>query len=322
MLLGAVLGAVFLAAMPLAGSIGLLAVGWVLVQASLNMVQSPLTAVMPDRVPVERRGMTSMFVGLATMVGTTAGAVLAAAFAGRSGLGHITLSVMVLTVVALFVVFNREGDAAPAGPPAWVWKEFLRGMWVSPRRHPDYAWAFVARVLLTLGFWTLQAFQLYLLRDHIGLSDADSNTFVAKLSGIMLVTVIVSSVVCGPWSDRVHRRKPFVIVCSLLMASAMIAPLISPTPEGMYVYAALLGLGFGGYQSLDLALMTEVLPSSENNGKDMGLLNIATNLPQVLAPALGGLVISSLGGYPALLGSAAVVVALSALAILPIRKVR
>ncbi|MGC5360574.1 MFS transporter [Streptomyces sp. DT24] len=322
MLLGAVLGAVFLAAMPLAGSVGLLAVLWVLVQSSLNIVQSPLTAVLPDRVPSERRGVTSMFIGLATMVGTTVGAVVAAAFAGRAGLGHLTLSALVLAAVALFVRLNREPSTVAAPRPPWSWAAFARSMWISPRRHPDFAWAFVARVLLTLGFWILQAFQLYLLRDHIGLSDADSNGFVAKLSGVMLVAVIISSAVTGPWSDRVHRRKPFVAVCSLLMAAAMVIPLVSPTTTGMYGYAALLGLGFGGYQSLDLALMTEVLPSGESAGKDLGLLNVATNLPQALAPALGGLLISGFGGYPVLLGFAAAVAALSALAVLPIRGVR
>lgn len=322
MLLGALIGAVFLAVMPLATSIGVLAVLWVLIQATLNIAQSPLTAVLPDRIPAERRGVASTFVGVATMVGTTVGAVVAAAFAHRAGLGHLAIAAFVLVVVALFVVVNPEPDSRGAAHPPWSWAAFVRGMWVSPRRHPDFAWAFGARVLLTLGFWTLQAFQLYLLRDHIGMSDDASNAFVAKISVIMLVAVVISAAVTGPWSDRVRRRKPFVAVCSLLMALAMTIPLLVPTPCGMYAYAALLGLGFGGYQSLDLALMTEVLPSRDSVGKDLGLLNVATNLPQAIAPALGGLVIDHLGGYPVLLGWAAVVAALSALAVMPIRGVR
>ncbi|MFI2032114.1 MFS transporter [Streptomyces buecherae] len=322
MLLGALLGAVFLAVLPLATSVGVLAVLWVLVQATLNIAQSPLTAVLPDRVPVERRGVASTFVGVATMVGTTVGAVIAAGFAHRAGLGHVTIAAFVLVVVALFVVLNPEPDSRGAARAAWSWRAFARGMWVSPRQHPDFAWAFGARVLLTLGFWILQAFQLYLLRDHVGMDDDTSNAFVAKLSVVMLVAVVVSAAVTGPWSDRVRRRKPFVAVCSLLMALAMTVPLVAPTESGMYVYAALLGLGFGGYQSLDLALMTEVLPSRDSVGKDLGLLNVATNLPQAIAPALGGLVINQMGGYPVLLGCAATVAALSALAVLPIRSVR
>ena len=73
--------------------------------------------------------------------------------------------------------------------------------------------------------------------------------------------------------------------------------------------AALLGLGFGGYIAVEQALVSQVLPSATARGKDLGILNIANSAPQVLGPALAALLVTRLGGYPALyLATAAVTI--------------
>ena len=68
-----------------------------------------------------------------------------------------------------------------------------------------------------------------------------------------------------------------------------------------------MGLGFGVYLSVDAALVTQVLPSAQGRAKDLGLINIANTGPQVLAPAVAAPLVSSLGGYPALFGTVAVI---------------
>ena len=51
-----------------------------------------------------------------------------------------------------------------------------------------------------------------------------------------------------------------------------------------------IGLGYGAFMSVDLALMTQVLPVREPGdeavGKDLGILTTAINIPQILAPVL------------------------------------
>jgi MFS family permease len=80
---------------------------------------------------------------------------------------------------------------------------------------------------------------------------------------------------------------------------------VFPTWPGALVAAAVLGLGFGVFTSVDFALMTEVLPKAVDRGKDLGVINIANALPQVLAPALAAPIVTYLGGYPVLYGVAA-----------------
>ena len=85
----------------------------------------------------------------------------------------------------------------------------------------------------------------------------------------------------------------------------------------------IIGFGFGFYMSVDTALMTEVLPGGgKDAGKDLGILNIATNIPQAMSAAVAGIIISSLGGYAMLFVFAMVFVVIAAVAVAPIKSVR
>jgi MFS family permease len=95
----------------------------------------------------------------------------------------------------------------------------------------------------------------------------------------------------------------------------------------MYVYAVLIGLGYGAFMSVDLALMTQVLPVRENSedavGKDLGLLSTAINIPQILSPVLAAWLLSITGqDYPLLFVVSAASVAVGAFFVLPIRSAR
>jgi MFS family permease len=69
----------------------------------------------------------------------------------------------------------------------------------------------------------------------------------------------------------------------------------------------ILGIGFGVYLSVDFALLTEVLPNARDRGKDLGVINIANSLPQVIAPVIAAPVVKYVGGYPVLYALAAAV---------------
>ena len=74
--------------------------------------------------------------------------------------------------------------------------------------------------------------------------------------------------------------------------------------------------------AVDTALVTQVLPTAADRGKDLGIVNIANAAPQVLAPALAAPVVAGLGGYPMLYALTALVTVAGAVLVLPIRSVR
>jgi MFS family permease len=90
------------------------------------------------------------------------------------------------------------------------------------------------------------------------------------------------------------------------------------------------GIGEGIYIAVDLALVADVLPDPRTAAKDLGVFNVASSLPQPLAPALAPLFLaipaftsSEVGGnYTALFIVAALFVFAGALALRPIKIVR
>ena len=65
----------------------------------------------------------------------------------------------------------------------------------------------------------------------------------------------------------------------------------------MYAYAAIAGLGYGVYSSVDQALNVDVLHNSPSAGKDLGFLNLATTIGQMLGPVVTASIVTATGGY-------------------------
>jgi MFS family permease len=285
---------------------------------------SPLTAILPDRVPVGIRGAFATLFGIGMMVGGLAGQVLGSLFVTDIMAGYVLLAGVMIVGVMLFVIFARDSSSLDLEREPFNVKAVLRTFWVNPIAHPDFFWGFAGRMLLYTGYFIATGYQLYILRDYIGQSESASNVTIGVMSTIQLVTLILSSVVSGYLSDKFQARKPFVFFATIVMAVSYLVPLFWRTESGMLVMAAVLGLGYGAYMSIDMALMTQVLPNDgENAGKDMGVLTIATNLPQMLTqPIVAVLLTISSGSYVILFVWAIVLVFVSSLLVLPIKSVK
>lgn len=323
MIIGAAVGAIFLAGFGSLSSILWITIFWVIIQVSLNALQGPLSAITPDRFPRNKRGMASAMVGIGTMAGGTIGVLVAGQLASNVGVGYTVFGIAVLVLTLAFVLLNRDYSSKDAEHPPFSWKQFFSGFFINPRTNPDFAWAFAARFLFILGYFVTFGYQLFILTDYIGMSIKEANSAIGLLSIASLVTTVVSVALAGWLSDKLGRRKVFIYVASVLMIIGLAIPLIAPNITGMLVMSAVNGFGFGLYMACDTALMTEVLPGGGvAAAKDLGILNVATNIPQALSPAIAALLISALGGYPALFIFGMISVALAALVLIPIKSVR
>jgi MFS family permease len=113
------------------------------------------------------------------------------------------------------------------------------------------------------------------------------------------------------------------MIATGIMAVGALVLAVWQTWEAAIVAAAIMGAGFGTYLAVDQALITQVLPTARDRAKDLGVINIANSLPQVLGPALAGPVIAGLGGYPSLYLLTALITLLGAMILVqPIRSVR
>ncbi|GAA2157541.1 MFS transporter [Actinomadura napierensis] len=323
---GALLALVFAVVLGNMTTIALLVVGWCLLQGMGNVYQAALTAIVPDRVPAERRGTASAMAGAGTTLGLLVGIVVAGRFTHAIAWGYTTLGLLLVAAAVLLVTLTH--DPRPDELPARAARRAssLRqdlASFLSALRVRDFMWVFAGRALMILSYFCVTGYLLYMLEDHIGLphgmKGADG---VALLTLIGAVTSVVTTVVGGPLSDRLDRRKAFVFVASAGMAAALLMPLLSPHWTTMVVFMAVDGLFFGVYMAVDTAMVTLVLPRGEDAARDMGVLNIANAGPQIIAPFVASAIISTPGGYPALYIVAAVLAVAAALSVLPVKSVR
>ena len=322
MVISAATAALFMVLLSGAAELWTLGVYWVLVMLALNALATAQAAIVPDRIARERFGVASGVLAMGTFIGMGLGVAAAGIFVNSIGIGYAAFGGMILVATLLFTVFNRDFSSRDMVVAPFDWKSFLRSFWVSPKAHPDFWWAFAGRFLLILAYQSVQSYLLYILRDYIGVSDATSTALSTPLTAVMLVGALATAFAVGKISDRLGRRKIFVVIASVIMAASLAIPLISPTVAGMFALAATFGLGYGIYMSVDSALMNEVLPAAEAAGKDLGILNIATTLPQALTPMIVWALIAITGSYTSVFVAGIVFAIVGALSVLPIRSVR
>lgn len=287
---GALVGGLALIGMASANTLVQIGIAWTMVQIAYNFVQGPLSAILPDRVPVRARGTFAALGGAAAMLGAIGGQVIGAGLARSLGVGYVLLAGITLVTTTLFVVFNPDQSSKDLQLPKFEVVDFLRTFWVNPIKYPDFAWAFAGRLLLYTGYFSVTGYNLYLLQDYIKLGDAAVG-YVPLLGLISLAGMLPTIAISGPISDRIGRRKIFVFISSVVVGLGLLIPWVWPTLPGMMAMSLVCGLGFGAFQSVDQALMTEVLPSADSFAKDLGVVNIAATLPQTLAPAVGGAIV-------------------------------
>jgi MFS family permease len=322
---GAVVGALALVVVALAPNIPVLLVGWCLAQLGYNALLAALSAVLPDQVPAEQRGTVAGVLGVSLPLGLILGTFVVQLVAGNLLLMFLLPALVALVGVGVLAAALDDRRLSRADRPPYGLASFLRSFWVNPRRQPDFAWAWLSRFLLFIGLASLITYSAFFLLDRLGVPEDDLPGMVFLATLVQSVTVVLSSLVAGRLSDRTGRRKVFVLAAALVYGLGLGIIAVSGTFGLFLVGMVVTGVGQGAYLAVDLALVTDVLPDREvDAGKDLGVLNIANALPQVVAPAIAPLFLA-IGGpnnYTALFVAAALFAAAGAAAITPVRGVR
>jgi MFS family permease len=225
--------------------------------------------------------------------------------------------------VLLFTWRLPDRRLAPADKPPWSLRELAGTFYVSPRRNPDFAWAFLSRFLLVTAYAFLVTYQAYYLIAQVGSSEDAVARQVYLGTVTQSVALVAVAPVAGRLSDRLGRRKVFVMSAAATYAVALFVIAGASTVSGYLVGMAIGGLGFGMYMAVDLALVVDVLSDPLSAAKDLGVLNIAGALPFALAPAVAPTLLTAGNGSYAVLYAVAGACALAgAAAVAPIRGVK
>lgn len=293
---------------------------WSLAIVGFCALTAALTATISDQVPVGQRGVISGLIAAPQAIGTVLGLLIVDELGLGIVVGYLVMALVVVATVIPFLVVAPDVPLAAADRPALTGRSLLAGFWISPRTHPDFGWTLLGRILVNIGNALGTTLLLYFLL--FGLKRDDAAGDLIMLSLVYVVFIVLSSLLLGRWSDKVGRRKPFVMASALFQAVA--AGLLAFVPDFTVamVAAGLLGIGYGAFLSVDQALATQVLPNALTRGKDLGIMNIATTVPQALGPLLGAWLVAVVAGFTGLFVISAIASVLGALAVLPVKSVR
>lgn len=320
-LIGAIATLAGLIGMRYSTSILQLLLGWIVTQVGSNVVMSPLAATVADRMPAAQRGLMSAVAGVGLLAGFMLGMATAGSLFGRFGVGSYLVFAGGLFLFAIsFVLVARDLPSSSMHKHAATVGEHLLSFTYAMRNR-DFRWVWIARVLVMFGWSTSAVYSVYILQSYIepALTAAEAAKTVAILNLASFPGTLLAMAITGRWSDRIMRRKPFVIGASFLFAASMIVPFLWPTLIALYVQIVLAGMAVGTFLVVDQALLIDVLPNKGAAGRDLGVGQFAINLGQVMGPILAGLVFSATGGYRMIWIAALLVLVLSAFAVMPVK---
>ncbi|NQX26631.1 MFS transporter [Microbacteriaceae bacterium VKM Ac-2854] len=322
---GTVIMTVAFAIMALAPDLLVATIGWSLAQLGANMTLAPFIATLADQVPKFQRGKITAALGIAQNVGILGGTYVAQIFVDQLFIMFVGPSILAIVAMIIFAVVLPDKQL-PAKPPRATFRDWIETFWVSPVKNPDYALAWWSRFLITFASFGFTTFRFFYLLNHVEVPEGDIPAVISTSVLIYTIALIGASYFAGWLSDRIGRRKVFVWSSTALFAIGTFALIFVQDIGAFYILEGLLGIAYGIYVGVDLALVVDVLPNPDDSGKDLGVFNIANALPQTIAPLIGGILVyvsdPTGNNYGLWFTVCAVAAILGAVAIFPIKKVR
>ena len=321
---GALGGAAGLMVVAQAASVAQLLLGWCVTQLAYNAQLAALAAILADKIPASQRGTVSGIVSISLPLGMVCGTFLVQALVDSTLAIFMVPAAIAFACALVLACALQDSRLASVQRAHYGWRGFLGSFWINPLRFPDFAWVWSSRLLLFAGVAVLLTYQeFYLIHQlHCPPGEAPHRIFVSTL--VQACMLAAFSLLAGSFSDAVGRRKVFVSSAELVYALALLMIAVTDSYRWFLVGMAITGIAQGTYLAVDLALLNDVLPERETQAaRNLGIFNIASVLPQLLMPAIApGILAASGESFTALFVMAAVLVALGAWAILPVRGVR
>lgn len=328
LILGAVLMAIGAPVSYAAPTTFLLTIAGTLTMLGVVAVTVACTAILADQYAPERRGPASALIGISLPVGAVIGLFLAQ-LVSSSLLAQFLIPAAIGVVSALLLAVRLPDRVIGRDEvPVFTVRDFFGTFWVNPVKNPSFGWAWWSRLLIFFGIAAVQAYQAFYLILGLGFTPAEVSGAVFLSTLVLTAFALVFAPLVGKISDRVGRRKPFVIVAALIFAVGLVIVTFA-NDYGMFLVAmGVMGIGQGVYMAVDLALVSEILPDKRNIAKDMGIMGLASTLPSSIVPALAPILLG-IGAsaahpqnFPALFLTGAIAGLLGAAFILPIKKTK
>lgn len=320
-MIGSIVGAVALMGVAIAKSVNMIIVCWCIALLLYNLAFASYSALIPDQVEEKHRGKASGIIGLFNPVAILVGMIT------MTALNSLTLTMKYGVLSSVSVIGAIIACILIKDPPISEYKssnkidassfgEKMERIYPSPRKYPYFSLACLTRFLAGMAF-AAQTYATIYLMQKFGISQ-EAVTGIATLGSLInTLTLAVASVVGGTLSDKFRKQKPFVAGSAILLAIGVWIMAFAPSVTIYFFSQGVIGLGFGMFLAVDIALVARVLPNKEDAAKDFGIMNVANSIAGSIVPVIATPLIG-LGGFVLFYGVLGISGLLSAAAVAPI----
>ena len=295
-----------------------IAIWWTICQATINIAYGPMSAIVVDHVDRRSWGLVWGLISVAQAVGLIVGlaAVVYVFPSVTAGMTAISVGYMACLVPLLLVLYRLprvsyapQGTAGPepdgTSPAAAAGQAAVPATEIAAPRRPGvrallsleqgFGLVWTGKFLVTLAETVALLYLYYYLQDVVRYRDPGQGQLILVL--IATLAVIVATVAVGRVADLSGGYRRYAVLSSVVLAATGFVLAGFAQWAVVIVCAFALGVGYGAFQSVSQALSMVVLPSPANAGRDLGIINIASAVPQVIGAPIAGLVVAGAGGY-------------------------
>ena len=316
-LAGIALAAVSLVGLSVAEGPWTVGAAWIGVSVGTAVAASAFTALIADQLTTQR-GAASAAIASSQAVGIVLG-VGAVVLLGLGTLGGYLTLAGFLAVGGTAAALLLPDPPSPAASTAARAARTLADRTAALRDH-DFVWLLVGRLVVNIGNALGTGLLLFFLLYGLGRDAATAEDELLLLIVVYTVFVVTASVLAGRLSDRSGRRVGLIVAAALVQGGASLLLALLPSLETALVSAALLGVGYGAYMSVGLALATDLLPFPDDHARDLGFVNVSASLGQLLGPLIGAGLVALVGAFWLLFAVGAVLSVAGGLATLAVRR--
>ncbi len=292
--IGLLIGAASVPVMALAPNLTVLTIGWTLSTVGWGTAAASLGNWQADRLPPNQRGRVSGLTGVTMQVAPVVGIILVGLFRDQILVVFALPAVIGAVLVVAFLAVVRESDSrGMVLERRLTFGGLLRSYGFDPRTAPDFAWNWLGRFIFFSGLTLTTSFTVFFVAQRLELRVPDVAGVLAIVSASSIVTATIGSLGGGWLSDRMGRRKPFILAGAMLFAAGCGVSSFAHDLPMLMIGTLLNSLGIATFSAVAQALLLDVLPNREREaGRYMAIALFAQKIPGVFAPVLGGAVLA------------------------------
>ena len=264
---------VFIAA---AATPGTIIVATILFQIALNAMLAPLAAIMADEVPDTQKGFAGALLALANPAASGMLAVLVSirAFGAPA---QLAIVVIAFATCVTPLLLSRSRPVPVILEP--------RSKVISRRRDLAAVWG--ARLFMQIADAVLSLYLLYYF-ESITWRDPfrDLASHVSTLLTLSFILPLPIVILVGRLSDRLDRRKPFLVAAAMVAAIGLLGMAFARDWEMGAIAFCLRSIGSAVFLLLQATFSMQLLPDPRHRGRDLGFINLTNTIPNVIGTVL------------------------------------